>query len=50
MPRSSGDTRRGPAVVVWVIAGVALALLVLPLLAILLSAPWAQLQIGRAHV
>jgi molybdate transport system permease protein len=35
--------RRGPAVIIWVIAGVALALLVLPLLGILLSAPWPQL-------
>lgn len=41
VPRSA--RRRGPALVVWVIAGVALALLVLPLLAILLSAPWPRI-------
>jgi len=35
--------RRGPALIVWVIAGVALAFLVLPLLAILLSAPWPRI-------
>jgi len=40
-PRSA--RRRGPALVVWLIAGVALALLVLPLLAILLAAPWPRI-------
>ena len=44
MPRSADAARgRGPAVAIWVVAAVALALLVLPLLGILLSAPWAQL-------
>jgi len=42
-PRSA--RRRGPAVVVWVIAALALALLVLPLVAILLSAPWARMPV-----
>ncbi|HEU0206622.1 MAG TPA: ABC transporter permease [Pseudolysinimonas sp.] len=35
--------RRRPAVIVWVIAGLALALLVLPVLGLLLSAPWPAL-------
>jgi len=44
VPPSTGIRRsRGPAVVVWVIAAVALALLALPLVAILLSAPWPKL-------
>lgn len=40
MSRTRG---RGPAVIIWVIAGLALAFLVLPLVGILLSAPWPQL-------
>jgi molybdate transport system permease protein len=44
LPRAAASARRrGPALVVWVIAGVALALLVLPLLAILLSTPWPRI-------
>ena len=45
VPRKQGRRlrRRGPALIIWVIAGLALALLVLPLLGILLSAPWPQL-------
>ncbi|MBW4032018.1 MAG: molybdate ABC transporter permease subunit [Acidobacteria bacterium] len=41
--RRSSARRRGPAVILWVIAWLAIALLVLPLLGILLSAPWPQL-------
>lgn len=45
VPRKQGRrlSRRGPALIIWVIAGLALALLVLPLLGILLAAPWPQL-------
>ena len=41
--QQTSDRRRGPALLIWVIAGLGLALLVLPLLAILLRAPWARL-------
>jgi molybdate transport system permease protein len=37
--------RRGPALIVWLVAGLALALLVLPLLGILFSVPWPQLPV-----
>jgi molybdate transport system permease protein len=41
--RRRSGRRRGPAAIVWVIAAIAIALLVLPLVGILLSAPWPQL-------
>ena len=41
--RRAPGRRRGPSAIVWVVAVVALALLVLPLVALLVRAPWPEL-------
>ena len=54
MPASDPRPRaqRGPAAIVWVVAAIALALLVLPLVAVLIRTPWAELPqlLGRTEV